>query len=162
MSDGSIQVAEHEGVHVLKLIGDVRLTFSVALDKYISTLLNDNVFCAILFDLTEADLLDSTTLGLIAKIAIRSFEQKGHKPLLVCQDESINRLLDSMGITDVCQILDELPDDYCSIDLQGSLKQEGDEDDIKARVLEAHCVLMGLNEANKETFKDLVASLKDD
>ena len=35
-------------------------------------------------------------------------------------------------------------------------------DDAKAKVIEAHKILMDMNEANHETFKDLVKVLEDD
>ncbi|MCZ6890550.1 MAG: anti-anti-sigma factor, partial [Gammaproteobacteria bacterium] len=34
------------------------------------------------------------------------------------------------------------------------------EEDLRRRVLEAHQTLMGLNESNREAFKDLVSTLE--
>ena len=161
MAQGKILAAAHEGVNLVKLVGDVRLTFSVSMDSYIESLMADEHFCAIVFDLTDAELLDSTTLGLMAKIAIQSNESKHHQPLLVCSDPNLNRLLDSMGITELCDLLHQLPDNYCQIvgDHSQPLPSAADEEVVRAKVLEAHCTLMSLNESNKETFKDLVQSL---
>ena len=36
------------------------------------------------------------------------------------------------------------------------------EDEVRERVIEAHKVLMRLNEQNRETFKDLVSALEEE
>lgn len=159
---GQILVADHQGVYIIKMRGDVRLTLSVSFDHYIETLFQKNDFCTIVFDLEEAVGLDSTTLGLIAKIAIKSHKIKNISPVIICPKEDILILLSSMGIDVVCQIIDAPSTEYCSIDGFDSLTNESlpSEHQVRDKVLEAHCVLMGLNDTNKETFKDLVAALQ--
>jgi anti-anti-sigma regulatory factor len=157
---GRILVADHLGVYVIKMVGDVRLTLCVSFDQYIETLFGKNDFCTILFDLSEAEGLDSTTLGLIAKIAVKSESVKNIQPIVLCSSTDIIKLLTSMGIDSVCQIIDTPPQDYCPTEAFSGLSVcDADEDTVKEKVLEAHCVLMGLNESNRETFKDLVQTL---
>lgn len=160
MSKDTILVAEHQGSHIIKFVGDVRLTFSVALDNYIAQMLESDDFCCILFDMTETQLVDSTTLGLIAKIGIYAYESGQHKPLIVCDNPSLCRLLDSMGITDVCDLISTLPGQYSHMSSGQALEATGSMDDIQATVLDAHCVLMGMSKTNEDTFKDLVKTLK--
>ncbi len=158
---GKILVADHDGVYVIKMIGDVRLTLCVSFDEYIGVLFNKNDFCSILFDLSEAHCLDSTTLGLIAKIAIKSESVKSIRPIVICDNDDVLALLQSMAIDTVCQIIDTPPQNYC-VTSQFSNLSVCDQDEeciVKEKVLEAHCVLMSLNETNRETFKDLVQSL---
>lgn len=158
---GRILVADHLGVYVIKMVGDVRLTLCVSFDQYIETLFGKNDFCTILFDLSEAEGLDSTTLGLIAKIAVKSESIKKIQPIAICSNPDIVKLLTSMGIDSVCQIIDSPPKDYCPEDAFSGLSVcDSDESKVKEKVLEAHCVLMGLNESNRETFKDLVQTLE--
>lgn len=95
---GRILVADHLGVYVIKMVGDVRLTLCVSFDQYIETLFGKNDFCTILFDLSEAEGLDSTTLGLIAKIAVKSESVKNIQPIVICSSTDIIKLLTSMGI----------------------------------------------------------------
>ncbi|MFT5419894.1 MAG: anti-anti-sigma regulatory factor [Candidatus Endobugula sp.] len=157
---GRILVADHEGVYVIKMVGDVRLTLCVSFDQYIEILFGKNDFCTILFDLAEAEGLDSTTLGLIAKIAVKSEAVKNIKPIIICNSPDILKLLNSMAIDTVCQIIENPPQDYCATSEFSCLDvAENEESVVKEKVLEAHCVLMGLNESNRETFKDLVKTL---
>lgn len=158
---GRILVADHLGVYVIKMVGDVRLTLCVSFDQYIETLFGKNDFCTILFDLSEAEGLDSTTLGLIAKIAVKSEGIKNIQPIAICNNPDIIKLLTSMGIDSVCQIIDRPPQNYCPTESFSGLSVcDDDEGKVKEKVLEAHCVLMGLSDSNRETFKDLVQSLE--
>lgn len=157
---GQILVADHEGVYVIKMVGDVRLTLCISFDQYIEMLFGKNDFRTILFDLSEAEGLDSTTLGLIAKIAVKSEAVKSIQPLIISDNPEIKKLLSSMAIDTVCEIITQPPQDYCTTgSFLGLEACEGEECLVKEKVLEAHCVLMGLNESNKETFKDLVQTL---
>ncbi len=159
-SVGRILVADHLGVYVIKMVGDVRLTLCVSFDQYIETLFGKNDFCTILFDLSDVEGLDSTTLGLIAKIAVKSENIKNIQPMIICSSLDVIKLLTSMGIDSVCQIIDSPPSDYCPTQTFSGLSVcDDDEGVVKEKVLEAHCVLMGLNDSNHETFKDLVQTL---
>jgi len=157
MQPGQILVAEHDGVHVIKMVGDVRLTLCVSFDKFIDDLFKGEDFCSILFDLTEADAIDSTTLGLMAKIAILSRERCDVVPVVFSTNPSINRLLDTMGFDDIFEIVHEARD--CGPCKHISMT-DADEDSARERVLEAHNILMRLNETNQETFRDLVNTLE--
>ena len=72
MSSGTIKFAEQDGTFILKFIGEVRLTLCSALDATIQRMFNASNFSAIVIDLTEAYNIDSTTLGLMAKLSILS------------------------------------------------------------------------------------------
>jgi len=163
VSSGNILVADHQGVYVIKMSGDVRLTLCISFDECIEELTARDGFYTILFDLTEAEGLDSTTLGLIAKLAVKSHAQNNKKPLIICTDPGIERLITTMGLDDVCELIAEPPTEYCEITDFVSLNEVDDsydEEQIKSKILESHCVLMELNESNRETFKDLVQTLK--
>ena len=158
---GQILVADHQGVYVIKMVGDVRLTLCVSFDRYIEELFQKNDFCTIVFDLNDAQGLDSTTLGLIAKIAVKSESVKNICPTVMCSNEGILQLLSSMGIDTVCQIIESTSYDYCATREFSPLSPIADQErTVKDKVLESHCVLMSLNESNRETFKDLVQTLE--
>ena len=75
MSDCRICAASNEGAHVLKLEGDVRLTMCTALDQYFQSMFAEPGFMSVWVDVTEADGLDSTTLGMLAQLAIQTKER---------------------------------------------------------------------------------------
>ena len=162
VASGEILVADHKGVYVIKMSGDVRLTLCVSFDECIEELISREGFYTVLFDLSDVEGMDSTTLGLVAKLAVKSGEHEQAKPLIICSDPGIQRLLTTMGLNEVCELIDTPPSDYCGTADFVSLKADDspNEDLVKAKVLESHCVLMELNDSNRETFQDLVKTLQ--
>ena len=158
MSTGKIQFAEQSGTFILKFVGEVRLTLCSALDATIEKIFTSLNFSAIVIDLTETRSIDSTTLGLLAKLSILSRQKIGLLPTVVTTHDDITRLLQSMGFDQVFNIVESpLPCSECLADLPS---QDQSEDVVKAKVLEAHQILMSLNEYNREAFHDLVSALE--
>lgn len=158
MSTGKIQFAEQDGTFVLKFVGEVRLTLCSTLDATIEKIFTALNFSAIVIDLTETSSVDSTTLGLMAKLSILSRQKIGLLPTVVTTNADITRLLQSMGFDQVFNIIDtRLPCPDCLEDLP---PQDQSEEVVRAKVLEAHRILMGLNDSNREAFHDLVSALE--
>lgn len=158
MSTGKIQFAEQDGTFVLKFVGEVRLTLCSTLDATIEKIFTALNFSAIVIDLTETSSVDSTTLGLMAKLSILSRQKIGLLPTVVTTNADITRLLQSMGFDQVFNIIDTpLPCPDCLEDLP---PQDQSEKVVRAKVLEAHRILMGLNDSNREAFHDLVSALE--
>lgn len=158
MKPGVIRVADHQGVYVIKMEGDVRLTLCLSFDKFIDEMFGSENFCSVMFDLAEAQAIDSTTLGLMAKISIGARGLGYDKPLVVSENPSITRLLVSMGFEDIFNIVSEghgLVFDGSS--LAANLEPEAD---IQQKVLEAHKTLIQLNQKNHDTFRELIESLE--
>lgn len=157
MQPGQILVADQDNTHVIKMVGDVRLTLCVSFDKFIDSMFKGNRFCSVVFDLTEASAVDSTTLGLMAKIAILSRERCDRTPVVFSTNPTVDRLLETMGFDDIFQIIHSRAE--CPVPCR-HLNPEVDESSARKRVLEAHHILMQLNESNRETFRDLVNTLE--
>ncbi|MDY7218909.1 STAS domain-containing protein [Denitrificimonas sp. JX-1] len=158
MSDGQIQYAEYNDTFVLKCSGDVRLTFCSALNETITKIIKANLLKSIVIDLTEVISIDSTTLGLLAKLSILSKRKFGMLPTLASINPDVNRVLDSMGFNQVFNLVHTpAPCPECLNDLP---KQDQSEDVVKERVLEAHQILMSLNDSNRNEFRDLVSALQ--
>lgn len=158
MSEGKILAAEHDGAYALKLIGDVRVSLCTTIDDYFNQMFEDSNFVSVLVDLCEAEGVDSTTLGLLAKLALRVRDQHGFKPVIYSCNPGINRLLQSMAFARIFDIREELCSDPDSITELPSVN--GDEDEVRKRVIEAHRILMDLSEENRKRFKDLMAVLE--
>ncbi|MBT8764784.1 anti-sigma factor antagonist RssC [Metapseudomonas boanensis] len=158
MSTGKIQFAEMDGTFVLKFVGEIRLTLCSALDSTIEKIFTALNFSAIVIDLTETRSIDSTTLGLLAKLSILSRQKVGLLPTVVTTHPDITRLLQSMGFDQVFNIVgNPVPCPECLEDLP---PQDQTEEIVRTKVLEAHRILMGLNESNREAFHDLVSALE--
>jgi anti-anti-sigma factor len=158
MTSGTIQFAEEQGTFVLKFIGEVRLTLCSALDAAIEKMFAAPNFGGIIIDLSEASSVDSTTLGLLAKLSILCRQKTGLLPTLQTSNPDLIRLIESMGFDQVFNIVprsDCCPD--CLVDLP---VQDQSEEVVRAKVIEAHQILMGLNESNRAAFQDLVSTLQ--
>jgi anti-anti-sigma factor len=158
MRDGSILAASHDGVYVIRLVGDVRLTLCTTIDDYFQRMFEDPDFTSVWVDLCEAEGIDSTTLGLLAKLALKVKATFGFKPAIYSCDSGINRLLKSMGF----QSLFDIREEVCA-DPQGISEVPwiaGSEEGVKEKVIEAHRVLMGLSDDNRVRFQDLMSALE--
>lgn len=155
---GKILVADRHGTFVIKLVGDVRVTLCVAFDDYLSQMLVPGKFHSVIIDLCDAQGIDSTTLGLLAKVAIQAAQQFDYTPTIISTNPGITRLIESMGFDSVFDIRTEaIQTDECLYALQ---MVDCSEDAVRDKVIEAHRLLMGLSDENHAKFSELVTSLE--
>lgn len=158
MNSGKILVAKKQGVYLLKFVGDVRLTLCAALDIFVERMMADKDLNSVYIDLTETQGIDSTSLGFLAKIAISTQKYCNWKPTLISTNPDITRILMSMGFDAVFNLVEQPLDDAAQLEeLQAA---NCSEQEVKAKVLEAHRILMGLNDENKGKFQELVQMLE--
>lgn len=158
MLSGRILYAVHNGTYVIKFVGDVRVPLCASLEGFLDRMFADAALRAVLIDLTQTVAIDSTALGLIAKIAVCLRERLDQKPVILSTNPDVNRILGSMGFDRVFLILEQAPAPEASLDeLPFS---EPSQQELTRHVIEAHRVLMGLNDKNQATFRDLVDALE--
>jgi len=160
MSTCKILQADCSGVHVLKLVGEVRLNLCSTIDAAIESTTKDPNFATVVVDLSETTLIDSTTLGMLARLAILAKKKSHFLPSIISTNPDITRIITTMGFDTVFIILEK------PAKTDQSLKElpisELSEAELRENVLNAHKVLMKLNKHNHEQFKDLVATLEQD
>jgi len=158
MQPGKILVAEQGGAFVIKMVGDVRLTFCTALDDFLERMFASPGFVSVIVELGEADNIDSTTLGQLAKLALAAQRRFHLRPVLFSTNPNITRIIDSMGFERVFDIRQEpLRSDKQLGELPVA---EGTESTVREKVIEAHRVLMGMNDHNHAQFNELVCALE--
>ena len=163
MNKGQIFVGEADGNYLIKMSGDVRVTLCASLNHYVERIFTNRHVKSVLVDLLETEGVDSTTLGLLTKLALSSKRHFGIDPLLFCDNPGILRTLDSMSLDELFTIiqqssaesdamggLDELPCDNC------------DEEEARRSVLEAHRLLVEINPQCEAEFIDLIRYLEDE
>ena len=158
MSKCKVLQAESSGGYVLKLVGEVRLNSCSSIDASIDAITQDPSFATLVVDLSETALIDSTTLGLLAKLAVKARAKSHFMPSIISTNPDITRILRTMGFETVFIILNEPVDTHAA--LVELSQKELDEEALRTKVLCAHRVLMELNEHNREQFKDLVRTLE--
>ena len=158
MSDCRICAASNDGAHVLKLQGDVRLTMCTALDQYFQCMFAEPDFVSVWVDVTEADGLDSTTLGMLAQLAIQTRERFHFRPAIFSINPSIDRLLDTMGFDQLFERRNECCNTDASIkEIPAVACEEGE---VARQVLAAHRTLISISDENAGAFRDLVTTLE--
>ena len=118
----------------------------------------DPGFTSVWVDLCDAEGIDSTTLGLLAKLALKVKEKFGFKPAIYSCDPGILRLLQSMAFDRLFDVREEECNRLEDIDEIPAVQD--DEAAVKEKVIEAHRVLMGLSDENRVRFQDLMTALE--
>ena len=160
MSAGKIFVADEQGNYLIKFVGDVRVTLCGSLNRYIDRIFGSSDVKKVVVDLLAADGLDSTTLGLMAKLGLHCRKAYAIDVQVFCQNPSILRTLDCMGFDELFDIYQEVPNITAKLQSITSVNPEVDE--IRKQVLEAHKLLVQLNPKNSSEFTDLIRALESD
>lgn len=162
MADGKILIADQSGHFLLKLVGDVRVTLCVSLNDYMQKIFADKQVNSVTVDVTTAETIDSTTLGMLTRMAQRLTGDT--RLLMLCADKDMVRLLASMGLTQMFKFSETANE--CQqqlINSSNSLStKHTSESATKPHIIDAHKALMELNDNNKEAFRDLVKVLEAD
>lgn len=159
MSTGRVLMANKAGAYVIKLTGDVRMTLCTTLDTCLHKMVDDPAFQSVLVDLTEAEGIDSTSLGMLAKVSRLATPIMDRLPTLISTRPDITRIIETMGFRDrVFAIVSRTDLD------EGGLAEQPpepvDESSARERVLEAHKILMSLNDHNRQAFRELVECME--
>ena len=160
MRNGKAFHASHEGVHVLRFVGDISYTLGPSLECFIETLFAGEKPLGFVIDLCEVKSIDSTGLGLLAGIANQMHSAENSRVTIVCDQLDINELLASMGFDEVFDIVNsrtagDLEDEEIQLESPQTAA-------MSSTILKAHRTLMALNEANREMFSDVVVLLEQD
>lgn len=170
METGKILIAEDSGNYLVKLVGYVRLTLCASLNNYIENIFklkedSDRPASAkhVLIDLCDTEGLDSTTLGLLAKLALYCQREFKLKPLLFCASPGILRELEVMAIDSYFEIIQEPcnKESFSQENMQELPQVDSKQEAVRDQILAAHRLLIELNPACEEDFSDLIQSLEE-
>lgn len=162
IEEGRIKAAFDSGVFVLKLCGDVRLTLCTTLDAQAQRLAETPGLRAVLIDLREATNVDSTALGFLAKVAMAVKGRLEHPPTIIVDNPDVRQMLDVMGFARFFTLLEAPLQKVTTLNdaLEELPAEPTDEESLRDRILEAHRILMHMNEHNREQFQPLVDMLE--
>ncbi|TVP58682.1 MAG: anti-sigma factor antagonist [Halomonadaceae bacterium] len=158
MATYRILQAEERGIYVLKFIGEIRLNLCSTLDQIIDDMVGNPEFKTVVVDLTETEVIDSTTLGLLAKIALASEERSRFLPTLISTNPDVTRIVQSMGFDRIFLIVREPASEIEELEEIPLLRAS--EQQVRDKVLDAHRVLMSMNKRNRDEFQNLVQALE--
>lgn len=158
MSAGKILAADYRHMAMLKFVGEVRVVMSSTLDNYCNSLYRRGILDAMVVDMSETRSIDSTALGMLAKMAIQLRNRFNVIPTIVSPNADITRILRSMSFDRICTIVDTMPKQQAKF---SELRQQHEsETSVRDKVIDAHLTLMAMSEQNRLEFQDLVSVLK--
>ena len=158
MDSGRVLHASQDDVHVLRFIGDIRYTLSPSIERYLEGIFAGPKPAGFVIDLTETGSIDSTNLGLLARIARRMQALDARRVTIVSNRSEINSVLTSMALDEVFDIVENTA--LATGEAQEMPLEITDRETLARTLIDAHRALMELNERNEEMFRDVVASLE--
>jgi anti-anti-sigma factor len=160
MPDGRVTYTRGDDRHVLHYFGRVDYTLAPAIERAADRLLVEDDHPVLLFDLSAATLLDSTNLGLIARLAERTRRPTQNRPVIVSRNDDITAVLASMGFDEIFDIVLDHP----ALAAHGTEESVTDEPPSKGEMLQtmltAHRTLVALNDKDRADFEGVVAWLE--
>lgn len=160
MEDGKILYAMVDNTCILKLVGAIVYRISPCFDRFLQKVSEDSSVEKFIVDLTEACHIDSTNLGLLARLHEFSFAKCGRPPTVVSTNENINEVLKNIGFSKMFNLIESL--DSSQTDFSELPQNDCDKKNLSEIMLSAHRELAKLNEANKELFKDVIKYLEEE
>src|ERR1700759_291143 len=97
MTLGHVTHAAHNGVHVLRYCGSVNYTLAPGLQRFLDAIIHDGSVSGLVFDLSAAESLDSTNLGLMARANEEVRGTGVASSVIISNNDDIDDVLRSMG-----------------------------------------------------------------
>ena len=158
MERGRYFYAEKDNITYIKMVGNLKYTTSSGFDHFVDGLM-ERGFKNVVIDLSEATYIDSTNLGLIAKIAGRARHNSRMHVTIVSPNEDINEILRSVRFDKLFTIVENME----GLDnLQEIPDEEHDKKEDLQMLIKAHKALMDIDEENRPQFKDVVELLENE
>jgi len=155
METDKVYFAVKDRLLTFKYRGAMRLAdtrgICLGMEKLLDRLFDEPDFDHIVIDLSEMESIDSTHLGVLARIARFSQSQFSRRPVIISNSDHILEILESVGFDSIFHIASDLE----GTAVEGIEIEELDGDHLRLLrvVLETHRELMRLSRKNQELFK---------
>lgn len=158
----TVYFAQMNQVMVLRFVGFIRYPLSPALEQLLNRILTDSspTIQAIVIDLCQTQLIDSTNLGLLARIANWSITHLQVKPVLYSTNPDVTSTLLGVSFDLVFTILNQQPTDQITPPPNTVLTPTDMPADLGPMILRAHETLMALSDNNYQQFAEVVRVLQ--
>lgn len=157
--EGSILSARVESVEYIRFVGVIRYSQCAGLETHIEQLFKEPTFSEIAIDLENADMLDSTALGLLARISIEYEKISNKKPIIFLQSGELAHILKRVCFDQVFNIVAKSNDDK-KLDFLELASVTKNEQEVLQCVIDAHKSLAEISKVNEHYFTDITQALK--
>ena len=158
MNEGKYLCAREDRLLVLKLVGRITYAGSAGFEAFLDRILADGDFNDVVIDLTETTYIDSTNLGLLARVGAFTIERRQRKTTLLSTNPDVNQVLTSMAFDRVFLLVDH-PEE-CVGPFELIPNGPDSEWRMACRMVEAHRTLMQLSAENRIRFQSVVDVLE--
>jgi anti-anti-sigma factor len=158
MTTGSASYAKDDGTWILRLSGDVRHPLAPSLNALLDRAFEDTALAHFVIDLSAAEAIDSTTLGILARIANHFSEHGLGIPVIISPNADVTAMLCVACFDRLFLIVTETAIDREHLEPVAALP--ADESEMLTLVLEAHRRLCSIDEQTRAVFHDVVAALE--
>ena len=170
MPKGHVTHAERNGVHVLRYFGEVHFMLAPGIQRFVDHLIDDGSISGLVFDLTCAQSLDSTNLGLMARVNERLLGAGAANSVIISGNEDIDVVLRSMGFDQTFDMVPSVqpevgaPSVAVAPDVGAEpIKTDAPSaSDLRQTMLDAHRALVRLSDAGRLEFQLVVQCLERD
>jgi len=156
--EGSILSTRLNSIEYIRFVGIIRYSQCAGLEAHIEQLFNKNDFTEIAIDLEHAEMLDSTALGLLARISIEYKKLSDKKPVIFLHKGELAHILKRVCFDQVFNIVAKSngEHDMNFVELASVSKNE---EEVLECVLEAHRDLAEISESNRHYFTDITQAI---
>ena len=156
---GTYEVALHQGTYFLRLSGKLCFSSSVPFSEIIDLIGTTQGCKGVMADLREVSMIDSTHLGLLARLALELKKNLGKQLTIVSTGEHVPKALMMTGLQHFALLLDAHAGDMPPTESMQTLPES--KRTVAEVMLEAHQTLVGLNQENENTYQDFVTMLEE-
>jgi anti-anti-sigma factor len=142
----------------LKMTGAIRHLHCASLDTLLREVTEQDQVDTFVVDLRQATYLDSTSLGMIARMARYMKKKSDDKLVLISINEDINQILNSVQFGSVANIVEKwknLPEQFFESELFAKPIKSSRE-----MIIQSHKELAQINEDNRKKFTAVIESLE--
>lgn len=155
---GTILSARVDTVEYVRFVGIIRYSHCAGLEAHINRMFNNPDFTEVAIDLEHAQILDSTALGLLAKISIEFTKISNKKPVIFLRKGELAHILKRVCFDQVFNIISS-PNQPEHLDFVELASIKKNEEQVLACVVDAHRSLAEISEDNKHYFTDITKAL---
>ena len=159
MNGGQIYYAVVEERGFLKLAGVIRHPLSQRLSQAARRVLTNSGIRGIIVDLQEAQFIDSTCLGLLARVATRCLEQSLGRPIVVSTQKDVTRQLETMGLDQIFVLVKDPASPGAALYADAAELADLVPRPDPKMILDAHRALCELNLNNQHLFQSVIEIL---
>jgi len=153
-----------DATSVLRLTGPIRYVAAQALRQRVDELFRADARAGVLVDLSAVDAIDSTAMGLLARIGRASLRRSARRAVLACPENDVAATLRAAAFDELFVMLEQYPFDESATTLAELPLDRTSAPSLELGriVLDAHRDLASVSARNVEAYRDVIAALEAD